>query len=133
MKSFRILLVCGLVFWSVTCAWSQSPGTINPLPHPCGTMEQDSINRLRFPGRSTFDDFEKAIQQRAAEIAARNKNGRMQGTVVTIPIIVHVVHNGEPVGTGMNISQAQIQSEIAVLNEDYRRKAGTPGFNTNPV
>jgi len=41
--------------------------------------------------------------------------------VITIPVVVHVVHYGEPIGTGRNISAAQIQSQIDVLNEDYRR------------
>ena len=38
----------------------------------------------------------------------------------TLPVVVHVVHQGETVGTGTNLSQAQVQSQIDVLNEDYR-------------
>lgn len=49
-----------------------------------------------------------------------------------IPVVVHVVHNGEAVGEGANISFAQIQSQIDVLNEDFRRLSGTNGFNDNP-
>ena len=41
--------------------------------------------------------------------------------VITIPVVVHVIHKGEPVGTGTNISDAQIQSQIDVLNQDFRR------------
>ncbi len=44
--------------------------------------------------------------------------------VVTIPVIVHVIHNGEAIGTGTNLSFAQIQSQIDVLNEDFRRLNG---------
>ena len=40
---------------------------------------------------------------------------------VVIPIVVHILHGGEPMGTGRNISDAQIQSQIDVLNEDFRR------------
>lgn len=50
-----------------------------------------------------------------------------------IPVVVHVVHNGEPVGTGANILEAQVQSQIEVLNEDFRRISGTNGFNPNGV
>lgn len=42
--------------------------------------------------------------------------------VITIPVVVHVIHQGEQVGTGTNISNAQIQSQIDVLNEDFRRQ-----------
>lgn len=41
--------------------------------------------------------------------------------VITIPVVVHVIHYGESIGTGRNISNAEIQSQINVLNEDYRR------------
>lgn len=41
--------------------------------------------------------------------------------IVTIPVVFHIIHNGEPVGTGLNISDAQILSQIDVLNEDFRR------------
>ncbi len=54
-------------------------------------------------------------------------------TIYRIPVVVHVVHNGEEVGSGANISEAQVQSQIEVLNEDFRRKEGTNGFNTNGV
>lgn len=41
--------------------------------------------------------------------------------VITIPVVVHVIHKGEALGTGTNISVAQIQSQIDVLNQDFRR------------
>lgn len=41
--------------------------------------------------------------------------------IITIPVVVHVLHKGEPIGTGTNISVAQIQSQIDVLNQDFRR------------
>lgn len=42
--------------------------------------------------------------------------------VITIPVVVHVIHyDGETIDVGRNISDAQIQSQIDVLNEDFRR------------
>ncbi len=49
---------------------------------------------------------------------ASQKKGR--GVLITIPVVVHVMHHGEAVGTGTNISDAQVFSQIAVLNEDYQ-------------
>lgn len=40
---------------------------------------------------------------------------------IIIPVVVHVLHRGEAVGVGRNISDVQIQSQIDVLNEDFRR------------
>ncbi|MBX2896262.1 MAG: PKD domain-containing protein [Cyclobacteriaceae bacterium] len=104
-----------------------------PVAEPCGTMEEDRKNRARFPERGSLDDLEIVIQKKIKELELARAQGRTENVVLTIPIIVHVVHNGEAIGTGTNISQAQVQAQIEVLNEDFRRKPGTPGFNTNPV
>ena len=39
-------------------------------------------------------------------------------TVITIPVVVHILYNTD----AQNISDEQIHSQIQVLNEDYRRK-----------
>ncbi len=52
--------------------------------------------------------------------------------VYQIPVVIHVLHLGEPLGEGYNLSEARIEGQIRILNEDYRRKEGTPGFNTHP-
>lgn len=96
-------------------------------------MEQDVINRAKYPQMGTLQNFEDRIRTKTNEIVARQRAGKTQATVITIPIIVHVVHTGEAVGTGLNISQAQVKAQIETLNEDFRRKSGTPGFNDSPV
>lgn len=45
-------------------------------------------------------------------------------TVLRIPVVVHVIQNTS--GTG-NLSNALVQSQITVLNEDFRAIASTPG------
>jgi hypothetical protein len=47
--------------------------------------------------------------------------------------VVHVIYNGQAVGTAPNISDIQVESQITVLNQDFRRMFGTPGYNTNGV
>ncbi len=62
---------------------------------------------------------------------------RVGETIVKIPVVVHVIHNNTANFIGgannTNISDNQIKSQIKVLNEDYRKKTGTNGFNTNAV
>lgn len=102
-------------------------------PEQCATMENDRLNRLKFPERGTLEAFETFIQERIRQMELDRAAGRTQAGVLTIPIVVHVVHNGEAIGSGTNISQAQVQAQIEVLNEDFRRKPGTRGYNDNPV
>ena len=42
---------------------------------------------------------------------------KASGVIVTIPVVVHVVYNTST----QNISQAQVQSQIDILNSDYRK------------
>jgi hypothetical protein len=59
-------------------------------------------------------------QQRAEEFTARavtsGEADRVARKLVTIPTVVHVVYKKPK----ENISQAQIQSQIAALNKDFR-------------
>lgn len=45
------------------------------------------------------------------------KQARTTNTVVTIPVVFHVLYKN----ASQNITDAQIQSQLAVLNEDYRK------------
>jgi len=59
------------------------------------------------------------ILQNEVAIAKWIKNNPTKNykSVITIPIVVHVIYNT----SNQNISDAQIQSQIDVLNQDYRR------------
>ena len=75
----------------------------------------------------------EAIQQNEAFIQ-HYKNNR-SNTVVTIPTVVHVVHNGEAVGTYPNLSEAQLLSGIEYLNHAFKNTgpwSGTTYYN-NPM
>ncbi len=48
----------------------------------------------------------------------------------TIPIVVHVIHRGEAVGSGTNISDAQIISAIENMTDAYRNMAPYTGVDT---
>jgi PKD repeat protein len=104
-----------------------------PSKERCATMIQDSISRARFPQRRSLTEFEYFLQDKIEELRQKQASGRSQAGIISIPIIVHVVHNGEAIGTGTNLSQEQVQAQIEVLNEDFRRKPGTRGYNDNPV
>lgn len=103
--------------------------------------------------RCGIGDYEKLVLQvrnpdRLRQINELNRriqeaesNGKLREaadeTIYRIPVVVHVVHStaaGTIGGAGnSNISNEQIASEIQVLNEDYRRQAGTNGYNTSAI
>ncbi len=49
-----------------------------------------------------------------------------------LPVVVHVLHNGEEIGEGPNMALDRIERQIEILNEDFRRREGTRGFNDHP-
>jgi hypothetical protein len=57
--------------------------------------------------------------------------------IIYIPVVVHIIHHNASGIIGgaenSNISEEQVHSQIESLNEDYRRKAGTAGYNDNLV
>ncbi|WP_226388838.1 T9SS-dependent choice-of-anchor J family protein [Penaeicola halotolerans] len=66
--------------------------------------------------------FEKWVGDKIIELRNDRKfNSQRNETVYQIPVVVHVIHNGEPVGVGPNISEAQVLDGIRILNEDFRR------------
>lgn len=83
----------------------------------CYTDEQDAILRANHPELESSAQFEQWIQ---GEIASQSSSSsKIIGGVYQIPVVVHVIHNGEAIGTGTNVSYAAIQSQIDVLNEDF--------------
>lgn len=87
----------------------------------CGTMILDAIQRQQSK-RETPEAFEKWMSEKLAQRRLRTlQNDRTQGTNYVIPVVVHIIHNGEAVGSGTNLSDAQIQSQIDVLNNDFQR------------
>lgn len=95
----------------------------------CGTQESDSLRRLQYPEVGSRTEFEAWIQR----MSAQGRSSNTRGEILTLPLIVHIIHNGEAQGVGNNISYEQVTSQIEVLNEDFRRLPGTPGFNNNPA
>lgn len=104
----------------------------------CATSEYEHYLQQADKTRPNTEEFEAWLAPKIAnvkkQLSARNVNSTQSTNVVyTIPVVVHVVHTGTAVGIGANISDAQVLSQITVLNQDFRRMAGTPGFNTNAV
>lgn len=96
----------------------------------CASSEYEKMLQKNDPKRMTDAQFEAWI----APLIANSKNNKSQsGGIITIPVVVHVIHSGQALGTAPNITDNQVKSQITVMNNDYRKLAGSPGYNTNPV
>jgi PKD repeat protein len=71
--------------------------------------------------------FEGWIDQRLDETTRTRSGRRTDATVYTIPVVVHVIYSNP----SENISEQQVQSQIDVLNQDYRRQ--NPNSSLTPA
>ena len=101
--------------------------------HRCFSDEYNAKLLKNQPEMMGSSVFEKKLQNIIKARKASKLQSTSGATLVRIPVVVHVIHNGTAIGVGANISDAQVMSQIQVLNEDYRKMAGTRGENSNPV
>ncbi|MCE7039331.1 M43 family zinc metalloprotease [Dyadobacter sp. CY312] len=102
----------------------------------CATAELDSIRTGQNPELLLRrQKAEEVIQEHIHRHNARIRTSAE--AVITIPVVVHIVHNRSDNRIGglgnSNISEEQIQSQIDVLNEDYSNTSGRKGFYTDSL
>ncbi len=114
MKKTLLITAAISLFSLNILAQSNSTGT---KYNRCGTQT---------PTKEWDEWFNQKVEKHKQNLAT----GRTTSTTYTIPVIFHIIYStGEVEGalTSHNISQAQVDSQIAILNADY---AGT-GFQTS--
>ncbi len=84
----------------------------------CGTVQYTKMMQNKNIINETTEGFEQWMK---TKLSKKGKRKREEAEVINIPVVVHIIHNGEPVGFGLNIPDEQIFSQIEVLNEDFRR------------
>jgi hypothetical protein len=87
------------------------------------TFGQSQENQGFCTSNIPSDAWEEAFQK----LIANSELARSTTTAYQIPVIFHIIHGGENVGVFPNITSQQVNSQIAVLNQDY---TGT-GLNVN--
>jgi hypothetical protein len=63
---------------------------------------------------------EMHIENQIQEYINSKSNKLQAGTILTIPVVIHIINNGEELGEGPNITDEQAISLITILNREYR-------------
>ena len=86
---------------------------LNAQQRNCGTMQHLEFLQSKDPQlKVRMQDNEKKLQN-----WIKNNANEKLSNIIVIPVVVHVVYNNN----NENISDQQIQSQIDILNEDFRR------------
>ncbi len=86
----------------------------------CGTVPymQNLLDKKGIPQHTK--QFEDWLQNKIDQRKKLN-NLRVQAAPYKVPVVIHIIHNNQAEGTGMNISTARVLSQIQVLNDDFKR------------
>jgi hypothetical protein len=98
---------------------SENPNSMIIKTRTCGTVE---FNEMQMRLHPEFRENRKRIEE-----FTKNYVYPSDAIVATIPVVIHVLYNTPQ----ENISDAQIFSQITVLNQDYARL--NPDTNLTPV
>ena len=104
------VLLCLTFLLATIASTAQSP------PRTCGAMENLEQQLLNDPElQHRMDAIERHTEsfERGDQLQFR--------AVITIPVVFHIVHNGDALGTGENISDAQVLAQLDQLNQDFRK------------
>ena len=86
----------------------------------CGTVTYQDMLKSQPESKEEFEQWMSGKlrdQIHSPQSARVNKLNQ----VITIPVVVHIIHNGEAPGTGSNIDDSRVIEQIERLNKDFRR------------
>ncbi|MBP7273761.1 MAG: T9SS type A sorting domain-containing protein [Saprospiraceae bacterium] len=107
-KARFILPILASLFVSIT--------TFAQSQRVCGAMQNLESKLAEDP---TYYDRIEEIERHTH--AFEQNGGVTQRAVVTIPVVFHIIHNGDAVGASENITDAQINAQLDQLNKDFRK------------
>ncbi|MCB9334995.1 MAG: T9SS type A sorting domain-containing protein [Flavobacteriales bacterium] len=93
----------------------------------CLTTEMEALRRMADPSIPTQEEYRKWLDKIVKE---NQNNPSAKKATRNIPIVVHVIHNGDALGSGENISDAQVISQVDILNQDF--SATNSDFGNTP-
>jgi hypothetical protein len=84
----------------------------------CAVPRLLEIRESKYPELNT-ENFENWIAVK--KNLQTNSSERNQINIVQVPVVFHIIHNGEAVGTGGNLLKSRIDRQLEILNEDFNR------------
>ncbi|APX98990.1 GEVED domain-containing protein [Lacinutrix venerupis] len=108
MKKTITLSIMSFLF--AFCAFAQ-------VDRECATMKNLEYRKQNDPQLAQrMEDIETFTRQKLQQMDSNSQN-KVVGDIITLPVVIHVLYRNAT----ENISVAQIQSQLDVLNEDFRR------------
>src|SRR5674476_267132 len=121
---FQLVAVTIFVMFGLS---SSSQNLLKPIANNylrCYTVERIMEFRKTHPNAETDAQFEAWLSQK---IKNRKQAALRPATAnYTIPIVFHIIHNGEAVGTSPNLDAILVQEQMLQLNKDFANVSNSP-------
>ncbi len=127
MKKIKIFTILSFLGCFTVQAQNFAPQSVAHNPHKCATDEvhQQKMLTDEVYKQNTLN-FDKEYLKQLALKTNEVQNTQVGATYI-IPVVVHVMHKGEAMGVGTNITDDAIRAKIRIMNEEYRKVAGSYG------
>ena len=112
MRKISIILL-GVVFF-FSCQKSEAPASEEQVPSK-RTCATDEVLKAQLSEDPSLAERMNQIEQFTRRTISSGALDKIAATTIEVPVVVHVLYNT----TAQDISDAQIASQIDVLNEDY--------------
>ena len=125
-----LVLLAGIVLFGLSCNKSTSDEKMPQGDEPTATTRQCSSNdvlELQLKEDPTLQAKMNSIEDFTRQVIANPAQYRLENGVVIIPVVFNVLYKT----AAQNVSQAQLQSQIDVLNEDFA--ATNADYNFTPT
>ncbi len=105
---------------------------------PCGTYQAREIYLKTVPGYAAKLNAAEAASAAEYQAYLQNANSAAKTSSLssnytfTVPVVFHVLHLGEPVGSSINVTDATLTNALAQVNRDFARK-GSDTINIDPL
>ncbi len=123
---FRVYAIALTVFFVSSLNLRAQHHTHGDSHTGCGT---DHVHQQLFDRdsdyRRLFVENQKAIRNRILENDHGSGDRQRSNEPYVIPVVFHILHLGEPVGVGSNISDAQIMGALNGLNDRFSGAVGS--------
>lgn len=71
--------------------------------------------------KESDEKFEEWLSETREKRSLQKRIAHNQQSILSIPIVFHIIHDGSPVGFGSNLSDEKILEQLDIINKDFSR------------
>lgn len=119
MNQCKALVICAIAVLILNARSAAQNNTFS-----CGWLKARTMEENRNP---VLFALRKAAAQKQINDYLQNHRTQVNDTLYTLPLVVHVIHTGSPIGSPDNPTDANINDMIAGLNNAWRKNGAQYG------